>query len=97
MTSSRLPGKVLRSVGGIPLLVRTYKRISRSQLASNITVITSDHASDDQICDVCNYHKIPVIRGHLTDLLDRHFTAATVLGSDYVCKIPSDCPFSDYS
>lgn len=95
MTSSRLPGKVLKCINGIPILVRIYKRISRSQLANNVVVITSEHVTDDQICDVCQDYKIPFLRGHSTDLLDRHFKVANILGSDYVFKIPSDCPFSD--
>lgn len=96
MSSTRLPGKVLKPVGGIPLLHRTYNRIRQSKGAENVAIITSTHNSDDLIVDYCVDNKIPIIRGDLNDLLDRHYKAALSLGSDYVFKIPSDCPFADH-
>ena len=36
-----MPGKVLEEVNGIPILVRTYNRIRRCDLAKNVAIIAS--------------------------------------------------------
>jgi spore coat polysaccharide biosynthesis protein SpsF len=82
-------------IGGVPVLLRQYSRIRRSALAREVCVITSTAPQDVAIVDLCVKHKIPVIRGSEKDLLDRHYRSAKQLGSDYVFKIPSDCPLSD--
>jgi len=95
MGSTRMPGKVLTNIDNVPILVRTVNRIRRCKLASNIVVITSNDRGDDEIVKICNKFSIPVFRGSEHDLLDRHYKAASFFGSDYVFKIPSDCPFAD--
>lgn len=95
MGSTRLPGKVLESVGGIPLLLRTYNRVRLSKLAQNVVIISSTEKKDDVIEELCIQNDIQIFRGSENDLLDRHYQAALELKSDYVFKIPSDCPFSD--
>ena len=95
MGSTRMPGKVLVNINNVPILVRTVNRIRRCKLASNIVVITSNDRGDDEIVKICNKFSIPVFRGSEHDLLDRHYKAASFFGSDYVFKIPSDCPFAD--
>lgn len=93
--STRLPGKVLKKIGGVPNLVLTYKRIRRTKNARNVVVITSECSIDDELVDVCIKYKIPFFRGSEHDCLDRHYQAAKKFNSDFVFKIPSDCPFSD--
>ena len=95
MGSTRMPGKVLEEVNGIPILVRTYNRIRRCDLAKNVAIIASTNKKDDQIENVCKKYSLPLFRGSEEDLLDRHYKAALFYGSEYVFKIPSDCPFSD--
>jgi spore coat polysaccharide biosynthesis protein SpsF len=95
MGSTRLPGKVLTIIGDKPILVRTYHRIRKTALAKHVVVITSTDQKDDQIEAVCHQYNIPVFRGSELDLLDRHYKAALKFQSDYVFKIPSDCPLSD--
>lgn len=95
MGSNRLPGKVLEEVNGLPILIRTYNRIRKCELAKNVVVITSINKKDDKIENICKKYSIPLFRGSEEDLLDRHYKAASVYGSDYVFKVPSDCPFSD--
>ena len=72
-----------------------YERVKRSNYAGEVVIITSRSRSDDPIADFCNKNKIPVFRGHLTDLLDRHYKAAKKYNADVVVKIPSDCPLID--
>ena len=95
MSSSRLPGKVLLPLAGEPLLLRCVQRIRRATLPTEVVVATSIDGTDDVLVDFCITHGIPVTRGSMTDLLDRHVTSAQQYHADVVVKIPSDCPLID--
>lgn len=96
VSSTRLPGKVLKEIEGQPILVRTYNRIRLSKKAHNVVVITSDKIIDEKIVSICKLNNIPVFKGDEKDLLDRHYKAALFFGSKIIFKVPSDCPLSDY-
>ena len=95
MSSTRLPGKVMLPILGKPLLVRMVERVAASELAGQIVVATSTNHDDDEIEKLCIREKIKCFRGHLTDLLDRHYQSGKKFGADAVVKIPSDCPLID--
>jgi spore coat polysaccharide biosynthesis protein SpsF len=94
-TSSRLPNKVLLPLCNEPLLIRMIERIKKSYYTSNPVVATSTNKEDDVIQNLCESHGIDCFRGHLTDLLDRHYQLAITYKADAVVKIPSDCPLID--
>jgi spore coat polysaccharide biosynthesis protein SpsF len=90
MESTRLPGKVMMPLAGEPLLLRFIERIRRSKYGHALVVATTNRPSDHAIVELCLLHGIDVMRGHPTDLLDRHYQAAVQHGADVVVKIPSD-------
>jgi spore coat polysaccharide biosynthesis protein SpsF len=94
--STRLPGKVLKTVAGEKLLLRTYERISFSKTADVIIIATSNSEKDDLIEEICKKENIKYYRGSEDDLLERHYKAGIEFGADVVVKIPSDCPLIDY-
>ena len=93
--SSRLPGKVMLSLSGKPLLIRMYERVAMAKKAGKIIIATSTNPNDDQIEELCIDNNISYYRGNENDLLDRHYKAALKYGADAVVKIPSDCPLID--
>jgi spore coat polysaccharide biosynthesis protein SpsF len=93
--SSRLPGKVLRSLAGVPLLERMIERLRAARTPFELVVATTGRAEDDPIEELARRLCVPSFRGHPTDLLDRHYRAAEAKGADVVVKIPSDCPLID--
>ncbi|MGK9476217.1 cytidylyltransferase domain-containing protein [Melioribacter sp. OK-6-Me] len=95
MTSTRLPGKVMLPVLEKPLITRMVERIQKSIMSDEIVVATSVQKEDDPIENLCRDMKVECFRGHLTDLLDRHYKAGVKYGADAVVKIPSDCPLID--
>jgi len=95
MSSTRLPGKVMLPLLGKPLLIRMIERVNSAKLVGNVIVATSTNADDDEIETLCNQNNIICSRGHLTDLLDRHYQAAKQFNAEAVVKIPSDCPLID--
>lgn len=95
MSSTRLPGKVILPLLGKPLLIRMIERVNSAKLVGDVIVATSTNADDDEIEVLCNQNNLICSRGHLTDLLDRHYQVAKQFNADAVVKIPSDCPLID--
>ena len=93
--STRLPGKVLMPLAGRPLLQRMLERVKAAKTPFELVVATTSSSSDDPIRDLCESLNIICYSGHPTNLLDRHYQAALLVGADMVAKIPSDCPLID--
>jgi spore coat polysaccharide biosynthesis protein SpsF len=94
-SSTRLRGKVLLPLGGVPLLIFMIRRLKRSIFAGKIVVATSTDKADDPIVKICDENDVTCFRGHPTDLLDRHYRCALYYDARFVIKIPSDCPLID--
>lgn len=95
MDSTRLPGKVLLNLAGEPLIVRMVERLRRINTPAKIVVAATTDKSDEALVKVCRAGGIDCVRGHPTDLLDRHYQLAVDEGAQVVAKIPSDCPLID--
>lgn len=95
MGSTRLSGKIILPLAGKPLLLRMIDRVNASELKGTLVVAASTDPEDDIIEDICNNEDIPVFRGSVNDLLERHYKAALLYNPDAVVKIPSDCPLID--
>lgn len=95
MSSSRLPGKVMRTILDQPILKLQLERMSYSKRCGKIIVATSINPSDDIIEKFCIENQIEVFRGDENDLLDRHYQCALKYEASTVAKIPSDCPLID--
>jgi spore coat polysaccharide biosynthesis protein SpsF len=97
MSSTRLPGKVMLPILGKPLLIRMVERVQNAKFIGHLVVATSTNQNDNEIENLCKEENIICYRGHLTDLLDRHYQVAKLYNADAVVKIPSDCPLIDPS
>jgi spore coat polysaccharide biosynthesis protein SpsF len=98
MSSSRLPGKVLKPLVGAPMILRQIERLRRADALDGIVVATSTEASDDVLCDACRAVGIEVTRGDLDDVLDRYRQAARALGDPaHVVRLTADCPLADWT
>jgi len=95
MSSTRLPGKVMLPLLGKPLLIRMIERVNLAQHVGDVIVATSTNPDDNEIERLCAQNNLICFRGHLTDLLDRHYQVAKQFNADAVVKIPSDCPLID--
>ena len=93
--STRLPGKILKDLGGKPLLVRMLERLQRVGASVRVVVATTTERQDDPIVSLCEGLDVGIYRGHPLDLLDRHYRTALAAGARVVAKIPSDCPLID--
>ena len=56
--SSRLPGKVLKEICGLPVLVHVINRVKQAKKVNEIIVATTDKASDEVIVDISEMENI---------------------------------------
>lgn len=95
MGSTRLPGKVLRMLGGKTVLAHVIERAKAIRGADGVVVATSALADDDRIEQEALLNGAAVFRGSESDVLDRYHGAATESRADVVIRITSDCPLLD--
>jgi len=93
--SSRLPGKVLKDLGGNPVLVWCVERARRAVTVSQVVVATTDAPADDPIAELCAARGYDCFRGSQFDVLDRFYQAARKYKADVIVRITADCPFID--
>ncbi|AMA08230.1 cytidylyltransferase domain-containing protein [Picosynechococcus sp. PCC 73109] len=95
MTSTRLPGKVLKEVSGKSLLEYQIERLKRVESAENIIIATTVNEADQPITELCERLSIDYFRGSEADVLSRYYQAALVHQADVVVRVTSDCPLID--
>jgi len=92
MSSVRLPGKVLKEICGVPMLLIMMDRVLESKKLTHVIIATSRHKTDDSIEEFCKYHKFPFYRGALYDVLDRFYQVAQIYEPDHIVRMTADCP-----
>lgn len=95
VSSSRLPGKVLKPLLGVPMLLRQLERLKKSRKIDRLLVATSTEPSDDPIEKLCEENGIACYRGSLNDVLDRFYQAARGFDPEHVVRLTADCPLTD--
>ena len=95
MSSSRLPGKVLEFLDGVPMIVFMLKRVARARAIDQFVVATSTERSDDVLEREIIKHGYHCFRGDLADVLGRYVGAARCYQADVVVRLTGDCPLVD--
>ena len=95
MGSARLPGKVLRQIGSLPLLGHVVGRLALSKHDIHVVVATSLLPQDDAIAAYCADIKVNCFRGSELDVLDRYYQCAKCHGFDHIIRLTADNPFTD--
>lgn len=92
LSSTRLPGKVLKNIVNKPMLALQVERIKVSRLIDHVIIATSIEQDDDAIAHLCEKLDIACFRGNLNDVLDRFYHASKLFPSDHVVRLTGDCP-----
>ena len=95
MGSTRLPGKVLQNILGIPMLSVIIQRISDSKMIDQFVVATTRLKQDEAIEKLANEHNIKCFRGAENDCLNRYYHAAKKYEADIIIRLTGDNPFVD--
>ncbi len=96
MGSTRLPGKVMLDLEGVPVLMHVVRRMQIADLGE-VIVATSDQRQDDVIFDLCKGNGVKCFRGSETDVLERFYKCSKEGGYDVIIRITADCPLVDSS
>lgn len=99
MASTRLPGKVLMPIAGVPLIKLLIARLSPAKKVNHLIVATSTNAEDDRLAEYCTANHIDVFRGSDWDVLDRFYNAAMKFNpvpSDAIIRICADNPLHSH-
>jgi spore coat polysaccharide biosynthesis protein SpsF len=95
MTSSRLPGKVLEDIGGMPMLGLMLRRLRASQTLDAVCVATTENPKDEPLVSLARHHGALSFRGSEDDVLARVLGAATASSADVIVELTGDCPLID--
>jgi len=93
MTSTRLPGKVLKTINEKTLLQYHLQRLKMSSYP--VVAATTVNKTDDPIVESCEKDGIPFHRGSEQDVLTRYYEAAQKFGFELIVRVTSDCPLID--
>ena len=96
MTSTRLPGKALLPLAGVPMLLRIVDRAARIPGVDAVAVAAPVGSTHDPIASALTGRpQVQLIRGSEKDVLARTADAARRTGAEAVVRITSDCPMID--
>ena len=94
-SSTRLPGKVLLPLQGVPLILFQLERLRRCNRIDRLVLATSTDTSDDALADQVAQFGVAVFRGDLNDVLKRFRDCAAREQASVVVRLTGDCPFAD--
>ncbi len=93
-SSTRLPGKSLLTIGGLPLAVLVAKRASNT--GYHVILATSNDRSDDYLASIVQSYGIECFRGDLIDVRSRYIAATSHYSpSDILVRLTADNPIPD--
>jgi spore coat polysaccharide biosynthesis protein SpsF len=95
MGSTRLPGKVLKTVGGRTLLGHILFRLSFLRHHVKIILATSTSDKDDVIESFSRDNNIVCFRGSEDNVLERYYLCAVEYGFQHIVRLTADNPFYD--
>jgi spore coat polysaccharide biosynthesis protein SpsF len=95
VSSTRLPGKVIKPLLGKPMILRQVERLKRARSIDRLLIATSVGPEDDALAALCHENGLECFRGSLEDVLDRFYQAASTVEPTHVMRLTGDCPLTD--
>ena len=95
MSSTRLPGKVLKPLLGMPMILRQLERLSQCREVQRWVVATSEEPTDDALVDILHAAEVCVFRGPLADVLSRFYQVSVHYPCQHIVRVTADCPLID--
>ncbi|MBI2030702.1 glycosyltransferase family protein [Candidatus Kaiserbacteria bacterium] len=96
MTSTRLPGKILMSMIGKPVLQHIIERHQRSKFVDEVVVATTVNATDEPVVALCESIGCAYFRGSEDDVLARVVGAGAEHHADILVQGYGDDPCVDW-
>jgi len=95
MGSTRLPGKVLKSIVNKPMIGLLLARLSQSSELDEIVVAASEESKNDKLQSIVESLGYRCTRGSEKNVLNRFYESAKFIGADVIVRITGDCPLID--
>ena len=95
MNSTRLPGKVLLTIGDKTVLEYVVERVAQAKTIAKVIVATTEKPEDSVIVNWAKKKGIDVYGGSEDDVLDRFYQAARQHNLQHIVRITADCPLID--
>ena len=95
MSSTRLPGKIMKLIKGKPALFYLIDRLQKSKLLKRIIIATTIKECEKPIIDFCKKYNLEYFRGSEDDVLDRYYHTAIKYNCKNIMRITSDCILMD--
>ena len=95
MGSTRLPDKVMKPIGGVPMIELLLARLAKSEKIDQIVLATSTDDRNTPLVEHVESLGYTCVRGSETDVLQRYLFAARQVQADVVVRITGDCPLID--
>jgi spore coat polysaccharide biosynthesis protein SpsF (cytidylyltransferase family) len=92
MSSTRLPGKVLRFINGKPMIYWQIQRIKKAKLVDKLILAISEDTSDDVLAEYLGSINQVFVRGSLNDVFDRFRKVESIYKSQSIVRLTGDCP-----
>ncbi len=93
--STRLPNKVLKTIGNHTLLEIHLERIQKSSKIDELLVATTVDELDTRIVEIAKNNGLPFYQGSIDNVLDRFYQGAKEFQPKWVVRLTSDCPLID--
>lgn len=95
MGSTRLPDKVMKRIGGVPMIELLLARLAKSRKIDQIVLATSTDDRNTSLVEHVQSLGYTCVRGSETDVLQRYLVAARQVQADVIVRITGDCPLID--
>ncbi|MDC0063080.1 aminotransferase class III-fold pyridoxal phosphate-dependent enzyme [Candidatus Puniceispirillum sp.] len=95
MGSTRLPNKVVKKIGGVPMIELLLSRLSRAKEIDQIVVATSLDVKNQSLAEHVEKLGYLCVRGSENDVLQRYLDAAHASKANIVVRVTGDCPLID--
>jgi glutamate-1-semialdehyde 2,1-aminomutase len=95
MGSTRLPNKVMKPIGGIPMIELLLTRLTKAKELDQIIVATSVDVRNQPLVEHVQKLGYACEQGSENDVLERFVQAARKHKADVVVRITGDCPLVD--
>ena len=96
MSSTRLPGKVMKKILGKPLIYRIIERVKPCKRLNQIIIAIPSSKSDDILFKYLKKLNINIFRGSENNLIKRYYLAAKKYNLNYIVRLPADNPLPDF-
>jgi len=95
MGSARLPGKVMKNIGGRPLIGYMLNRLSNCKCIDKTILAIPQGADNDPLADYVTNLGFEVFRGSENDVLERFTLAARLYQPSAIVRLTGDCVLID--